>query len=167
MSTDTNRQIAAIMKLADDFAHRYSFVGDDSMSLARATLQRAIESALSPRVAELEAEVARLNSVINEPHTDDFLKSVSIEKEHQRQRWGNAHDRRKSAEHWFWLVGYLAGKALRAVITGDRTKGLHHTISSAAALANWHDAITQDETGAGIGEDADLHRIAEPQGAAS
>lgn len=41
-----------IMKLADDYAHKYSFVGDDSMPVARAALQSAIEA--------LQGEVERL-----------------------------------------------------------------------------------------------------------
>lgn len=154
-------QLAAVMKLADDYAHRYAFVGDDSMPRAREALQTALRAFLPAGVAELHAELARLHAVINEPHTDDFLQATSIEKEHQRQRWGDAHDRSKSAEHWFWLVGYLAGKALRAAISGDREKALHHTISSAAALANWHDAISADQTGACVGRDADLEKHAE------
>lgn len=154
-------QLDALMKLADEYAHCYAFVGDDSMPRAREALQTALRAFLPAGVAELHAELARLHAVINEPHTDDFLQATSIEKEHQRQRWGDAHDRSKSAEHWFWLVGYLAGKALRAAISGDREKALHHTISSAAALANWHDAISADQTGACVGRDADLEKHAE------
>lgn len=109
---------------------------------------------------QLAAEVARLNAEINTPHTVDFLESVRLEAAHQVQRWGAPHDRQKSAEHWFWLVGYLAGKALRAALTGDRTKALHHCISSAAALLHWHTAISRDESGCGQGKDADLAAIA-------
>lgn len=93
---------------------------------------------------------------INTPELHDFMEGMRNEVLHQVERWGQAHDRSKSAENWYWLVGYLAGKALRAAITGDRDKALHHTISSAAALANWHAAILADTTGAGVGEDADL-----------
>lgn len=98
----------------------------------------------------------RLYQLVNNAQTDDFLEAVKLEAAHQVEKWGEAHDRGKSAENWFWLVGYLAGKALRAAITGDREKALHHTISSAAALLNWHKAINADKTGAGIGDDRDL-----------
>jgi hypothetical protein len=81
---------------------------------------------------------------------------VDREAAHQRLRWGAPHDREKSAEHWYWLVGYLAGKALRAAIQGDKEKAHHHTISSAAALLHWHTAISQDQTDCGLGRDADL-----------
>lgn len=107
-------------------------------------------------------EVTRLKTLINTPELADFDKGVPLECAHQIERWGQAHDRSKSAENWYWLVGYLAGKALRASIKGEREKALHHTISSAAALRNWHRAIQQDTTGAGIGQDADLEAIEAP-----
>lgn len=100
-----------------------------------------------------------LDAMVNNPHTDEFLPAVKLEAAHQRDRWGDAHGRGKSAENWFWLVGYLAGKCLRAVITGDREKALHHTISSAAALANWYEAIKRDTTGTGIGQDNDIKPV--------
>ena len=54
------------------------------------------------------------------------------------------HDKSKEPAEWFWLVGYLAGKALAAAIGGDTTKARHHTISAGAALLNWH-ASTKGE----------------------
>jgi hypothetical protein len=90
------------------------------------------------------------------PHNSDFMTGVAIEVAFQRERWREAHDRSKSAENWFWLVGYLAGKALFSMIGGDREKALHHTISAAAALAQWHAAILNDKSGSGRGEDTDL-----------
>lgn len=93
---------------------------------------------------------------INNPQTAVFLTAVKFEAAHQRRRFGGSHDRNKSAENWFWLVGYLAGKALRAAIWGDKLKAKHHCVSSAAALAQWFEAIEQDESGSGIGADADL-----------
>lgn len=99
------------------------------------------------------------HALVNNPHTTEFLHAVQIEAAHQRDRWGEAHDRGKSAENWFWLVGYLAGKCLRAVITGDKEKALHHTISSAAALANWYEAIKKDTTGVGLGHDNDIKPV--------
>lgn len=101
-------------------------------------------------------EIVRLRGLLNTPETASFLEGVKLESAHQRARWGDPHDREKSAEHWYWLVGYLAGKALRAAISGDEVKAQHHTISSAAALLHWHTAISQDFTGSGLGRDADL-----------
>lgn len=104
-------------------------------------------------------ELRRLRALINNPHTEEFLSAVQYEAAHQRDRWGDAHARGKSAENWFWLVGHLAGKCLRAVIIGDKVKALHHTVRSAAALANWFEAIKRDETGCGIGADLDIKPI--------
>lgn len=98
----------------------------------------------------------KLRELINSPEIEDFLKGVKLEAIHQIERFGHAHDREKSAENWFWLVGYLSGKALRAAITGDRDKALHHCISSAAALMNWHSAIKRDTSGTSLSKDLDI-----------
>lgn len=92
-------------------------------------------------IRRLVAENERLNAIINTPQADDFLRAVSTEAEHQRQRWGSAHDSGKTPADWFWLVGYLAGKALHAQAAGDQAKAEHHVITTAAALANWHRAM--------------------------
>lgn len=107
-------------------------------------------------IKRLTDQVAGLEKLINTPEVLDFVKGVQLEAAHQVSRWGLAHDRDKSAENWFWLVGYLAGKALRATIDGNKTKAMHHCISSAAVLAHWHEAIKRDRTGAGLGADADI-----------
>lgn len=118
------------------------------------------QSALEGRIAELEqhsavlaagnaqlyAEVEALRAKINTPHTKNFAEAVVLEAVHQRDRWGSAHDAGKAPEDWFWLLGYLIGKALHAAKAGDTEKALHHTISSAAALANWHAALSGPST---------------------
>lgn len=115
-------------------------------------VERGVFSALL-----LDAMAAHdLHGLVNRPHTDNFLEATRLEAGHQIDRFGAAHDRDKSAENWFWLVGYLAGKCLHAVVTGNKAKALHHTISTAAALLNWHEAITKDTTGSGRGEDKDI-----------
>lgn len=86
-------------------------------------------------------EADRLKAMINSPEIDNFLRGVHIEAVHQVERWGTAHDRAKRPADWFWLVGYLAGKALHAAVSGNRDKALHHCVSTAAALYNWHCAI--------------------------
>lgn len=90
---------------------------------------------------QLRAEIDRLNAIINTPQSGDFMRAVSIEAEHQRQRWSSEHDGGKTPADWFWLVGYLAGKGLHAHAAGDILKAEHHVITTAAALANWHLAI--------------------------
>jgi hypothetical protein len=88
-----------------------------------------------------EREVHRLRALINAPETLSFTESVQLEVAHQRERWGADSDAGKTPADWFWLVGYLAGKALHAHARGDVNKALHHTISTSAALANWHASI--------------------------
>ena len=90
------------------------------------------------RITDLQAEIDRLNAIINTPQSGDFLRAVSIEAEHQRQRWGSLHDAGKTPADWFWLVGYLGGKALHAHAAGNIQKAEHHVITAAAACENWH-----------------------------
>ncbi|AFN39071.1 hypothetical protein G167_gp02 [Burkholderia phage BcepMigl] len=89
---------------------------------------------------KMQAELARLNAIINAPQSGDFLRAVSTEAEHQRQRWGH-HDAGKLPGDWYRLVGYLAHKALLAILRNDHEKAEHHVITTAAALANWHRAM--------------------------
>lgn len=95
---------------------------------------QAAPSELSDALAEIE----RLNAIINTPQSGKFLHAVSIEAEHQRQRWGAEGDAGKTPADWLWLVGYLAGKALHAHAAGNTEKAEHHIITTAAALENWH-----------------------------
>lgn len=103
-------------------------------------------------VAEVQARFARaerLNNLINNPHTEDFLEAVRTEAAHQRERWGKKHDDGKSPEDWLFLMGYLGTKACQSHREFERTgegahqeKALHHTISTAGACLNWHAAIS-------------------------
>ena len=103
----------------------------------RATV-RGLERRMTERERQLQAEVERLTALINTPLLDDFSEAVVREAAHQVERWGASHDASKEPQDWFWTLAYLAGKAMRAHIEGNREKALHHTISSAALLLNWH-----------------------------
>lgn len=81
------------------------------------------------------------SAIVNTPETRDFMAGVPIEATHQRERWGSDHDEGKGPFDWFWLIGYLAQKAAASAVAGDLDKAKHHTISTAAALANWHAAL--------------------------
>lgn len=70
---------------------------------------------------------------VNTPLVDDFFDAVKNEAAHQELRWGGEHDEKKADVDWFWLIGYLAGKALHDV----RGKQKHHIITTAAACYNW------------------------------
>ena len=91
-------------------------------------------------ICQLRIENQRLMSLIHNPHTDDFLNAVRIEAAHQRELHGE-HDQAKTAEDWFWTVGYLAGKAIRP----SGGKRLHHIITTAAVCLNWHRLATTEE----------------------
>jgi hypothetical protein len=111
-------------------------------------MARAAIAALSPQtsaVADERVEAIR-QEIINSPETADFMAGVPLEAAHQRERWGAEHDAGKSPFDWFWLIGYLAQKAADAQSRGDTDKALHHTISTGAALANWHAAISGKST---------------------
>ena len=99
-----------------------------------ATDKQYIES-LTEDKKHLQAEVERLKKLIWTPHTEDFIEAVRIEAAHQRDRWGDDHDKLKEDQDWFWTLGWLAGKAVRFE---SQEKRLHHIVTSAALLLNWH-----------------------------
>jgi hypothetical protein len=103
--------------------------------------------------ANWKAEAIRLQSLINTPEIIDFAKAVHLEAVHQRERWGSRHDIGKTDANWFWLIGYLAGKALHNPDTSGLSeeekleKRLHRVITIAAAAANWHHAMMARSAG--------------------
>jgi len=105
------------------------------------------------------AELERLRALINTPELYEFSRGAALEAAHQRERWGTQQDAGKTPPDWFWLVGYLAGKALNACVTSNTEKALHHCISTAAALSNWHASI--------IGADTSMRPGIEPPAEAS
>lgn len=120
------------------------YIGPDGSVSVTAHSLAAIEDRSADLERLLEAqtrEVERLQALINTPHTADFLEAVKLEAIHQRERWGSEHDSGKTDADWFWLVGYLAGKALH-----KPEKQVHHIITTAAALLNWHAAATGADT---------------------
>jgi hypothetical protein len=96
-----------------------------------------------PESMDWKAEATRLRALLDTPETADFIRGVELEKAHQEDRWGTDDRRAKAPTDWFWLVGYLAGKALAAHLSGNLEKARHHTISTAAALAHWHASTVQ------------------------
>lgn len=132
-------------------------------------LRRNLEEA-EGRYAACYGELTIAQKALNTPEIEDFSKAVVLEAQHQRNRWGAEHDTGKEPQDWYWLLGYLGGKALRAAIAGDNEKALHHTISTAAACANWHAAISGTSTSMrpGIdpverGIDAAISQTAQPE----
>lgn len=105
-------------------------------------------------IAKKNRRIHELEEILNRPSIADFVAGVMVEAAHQKERWGSDHDAGKTAADWFWLIGYLAQKAMMAQIGGNTEKALHHTISTAAALANWHAAISGNDNSMRPGIDA-------------
>lgn len=138
--------VAKILGLPEDT----SMVAVESEAMAQVARfnadHQANMAAMDRVISDLKDDIARLRALVNTPHTDDWLKAVPLEAAHQIERWGTSHDAGKAPQDWFWLLGYLGGKALHAAILGDVEKAKHHTISAGAALLNWHRAMTGDTT---------------------
>lgn len=93
---------------------------------------------MAGRISELEIQLKVQRDILDTPIVEPFTEAVVAEAKHQRARWGDEHDVGKDAFDWFWALGYLGGKAARADNDGDTAKALHHTVTAAALLANWH-----------------------------
>lgn len=111
--------------------------------LARAdTIERIAERWTgNPGYAEtlrMEVWALRTAAALFSPEIQDWFEGTSLEAGHQVIRYAAEHDAGKTAYDWFWLIGYLAQKAATAAAAGDLEKAKHHTISTAAALLNWH-----------------------------
>lgn len=100
--------------------------------------ERAKRRALEEKCGRLEDRLKAILETINSPLHNEWLEAVRIESGHQVLRYPPEHDANKTALDWFWLIGYLAQKAVFAALSGDLEKAKHHTISTGAALFNWH-----------------------------
>lgn len=90
------------------------------------------------RINELEIQLKVQRDILDTPVVEPFAEAVALEAKHQIFRHGKEHDIVKDAFDWYWALGYLGGKAARADKDDDVAKALHHTITAAALLANWH-----------------------------
>ena len=109
-------------------------------------------------------ELRRLHTLLNSPELISFRDGVVLEAAHQRERWGTTKDGGKTALDWFQLVISLSTRAaehhkeaerlthllptaglqssnMAQQIDYHREKAVHHTITCAAACANWHAAM--------------------------
>lgn len=96
-------------------------------------------------IDRLRKRVVELEAVICTPENNEFLKGVAIEAEYQRQKHGvDTTDGRFDWHQWFWVVGYLLGKALAACRNGSADNGekaKHHLVTTAALIYNWHNVL--------------------------
>lgn len=86
---------------------------------------------------------------LNTPELQDFLEAVKVEAAHQQQRWKDT-DPIKEDPDWYWLIGWLGGKALTDPHEeGDprpkRDRQLHRIVTVAAAAYNWHQAKMKEK----------------------
>lgn len=146
-----SRQIAQYLheiKWSDNYAHYVE---------AHAPLMRLLEQHAPTDIAWLldalraseaarvraETENARLDALLNTPEIHDFGKAVVLEAAHQRE---HKDDSWKTDADWYWLIGYLAGKAMWNPCEPEDNateKRLHRVITVAAAAANWHADIAR------------------------
>lgn len=142
MTMTPEEKLATALQLAEKVVSAANIVSHDGyyeldIDAVTVVLSEAIER-MQERV---RAETERLDRLLNTPEVEDFARGVGLEAAHQRERWGVDRDAGKTPFDWFWLIGYLAQKAADAAVRGDVSKAKHHTISTAAALANWHLAL--------------------------
>lgn len=113
------------------------------------TLAAPSREQLEDALIEIAQQRDRLDTMINTPEINDFAKAVVLEAAHQRERWAAEHDAGKADPDWFWLIGYLAGKALHNPPkegSTEREIKLHRIITVAAAACNWHAAVAGTDT---------------------
>lgn len=153
---DARRQIAGYqhhLRECEQIAGKalgYPWFKDDQVNFPGATEEAGVcigDHVGDTIVAELAAAYAKRGELINRPEVDDFARGVQLEAAHQVERYGVKHDAGKTPLDWFWLIGYLAQKATMAAMAGDVEKAKHHTISTSAALANWHSLLSGRDTG--------------------
>jgi hypothetical protein len=135
MTTPTAAEIAKARELRRRVSH---FLNAGREWDADNLLALALADARTAALVVRDAEVVRLTTLLNTPEILDFIQAVQIEAAHQRERWGEAHDADKTPDDWLWAVAFLTTKATQAARYGDREKYLHHIVTAAAALANWH-----------------------------
>jgi hypothetical protein len=104
-------------------------------------MAESVPAGIEAQLSEAKIELAAAREIldrINSASFEIFVEAVVNEARHQRLRYGDDHDLQKDGFDWYWTLGYLAAKAGRADNDGDFAKALHHTVTAAALLANWH-----------------------------
>jgi hypothetical protein len=146
------RELSAVLASATDWKREFEMYRKAWIRELGGTLIRKTHEidALVLTTQALVKERDDLRRKLNTPEVHNFVRAVILETLHQRERWGSEHDAGKTDADWFWLIGYLAGKALHNPpsdngLTPDDLR-LHRIITIAAAAANWHAARTGAHT---------------------
>lgn len=96
-----------------------------------------------------ECHALLIRAMIYNPEVESFLTGVLIEVEHQKDRWKDS-DPMKSDADWYWLIGWLGGKAVMDPHPPEdprtpKERRLHRIIAVAAAACNWHEAVKRGQ----------------------
>ena len=86
---------------------------------------------------------------ISTPEVENFLRAVKKEAAYQKGKW-KVTDPMKSSADWYWLLGYLGGKALmdpheEQDPRSKRERRMHRIITVAAAAYHWFQAVKKRE----------------------
>lgn len=148
----------------EKMAEAYKALHDEREALKHDNTELVrINSELSTELQRVKADGENLKKLINTPIVDDFIKALPLEAAHQQYKWGNEHDSGKNCLDWFWLIGYLSQKIVMNEMAGKHDKALHHCITCAAAMMNWHRHLLGDgDIRPGI-EDPELTHKPEPR----
>jgi hypothetical protein len=98
---------------------------------------------LEAELKEAHAEIERLTGIIHTPENDEFLTGTAREAEFQRQHHGvDNSEEAFDWPQWYWVAGYLLGKAWHALKQHNTVKAKHHLVTTAALLYNWHNLLS-------------------------
>lgn len=135
--------LAATLSDADDMFSSDKEAGGRSIFYYSADLLLALLVQRGIICEHGETEIERLRAIVDSPDPRNFIAASEAEARFQKMEWTS--DGGKSDADWFWLIGYLAGKALHNP-GGDTEKRLHRITTIAAAAANWHAAVLGDDS---------------------
>lgn len=99
-----------------------------------------------PDFEGLQKRVNDLESLINNPEIEDFLKGTQIEAAHQIERWGLENEEANPPHHYILVLSKLIGKLSVDIFDRNTDKFKHHCIAIAAEMHNLHRQVTKRGT---------------------
>lgn len=88
----------------------------------------------------------KLNTLINNPEIENFLKGVQLESAHQTKRWGEIHEENKHPLDYGIVLDMIKGKLANDLWTKDHEKFQHHLIAIASVCYNMHRQVNKTGT---------------------
>lgn len=129
-------------------SHSIGSIIADIRKAGLASIATTIEVLFSPHADDQRTCCERaIFGRLNTPEMVDFLEAVKLEAAHQQERWEKT-DKFKDEAEWYWLIGWLGGKAItdpheKADKRTAKERKQHRVITVAAAAYNWHRAIAE------------------------